>query len=604
MLQCEEHNLRLQTEAMRLALQPTAPRSATERVPGADIARATRAAQKVIELQRTIKALEDDARCSALCLADAEQSKRSAEEEIRRRDGRISSLLQENNELLRQVEALHEAVVDRDEQLRRADRDRLTYHEAELREKDERIWTLQASLAARDVPTADAATDPFPSLPALANLAPADNHVDGDPPTQVAVTAAAARARAAEAALDRVAAEGRWLVAQSADVATALALVEAKVQILESLLNDVRASASLFRERATTATAAATAATPQPLRPASRASPTLQQSTVITARDPPPSPTLRATAPWRPYRRPSGSLRPSGPEDLKYCGTAQITDFQVVDDGVSDYRDPTCVAPKPRSDAWPVSEASCCCLEPTESQRPFMRHRQKESTQTVIEPNGCVLKWGGLDVIHSGLPVTTSLEPVDPKIWESTRAGVTAAALPDGSQYVGEWGLKGEPEGAGILQLPNKGVYTGQLRNGRPHGPGVFQAVDGGMYQGEWADGLRHGHGVEADAEGLFFGPWCNGRRHGMGVMRTSSSNKRKSIVEYLHGRAVRSENFPAAGAPFYQEAAVLICVAKAAALSAVGDAKRAQELCSDLARADSGPAAFSVHSVPISGGI
>ena len=638
-LQCEEQNSKLQTEALRLALQPAAPRNSSERVPRADIARATRAAQRVLELQRRVVMLEDEAGRSALRMADMEQAARGRDAEIRVRDDRIAALLEERHGLVLQMEALQADIVERDEQLRQTDREALAYHESELLQKEQRIWDLQARLAANEVSALlsrhgmvtmiDAATDagvlqseampqPWPLVScqdacgeqvitdrvAIAERATAAAEALAKEAAAAAVAeraagiAASERARKAEEGLNLVSAEALSLRILSAHVATGLALVEAKVQILESLLIDLlRATNSALRASKTMK------ATPiVPIQSADN----LQPITAIQGELPPILSAMNM-APWVQYQRPQGSRRTTVGNPCK------IHEFQVIEE--PDNRDleqklatesqgratidddvhlstfanlkgsnrvqnathgstsvPGASNASEKLDCQPGTYVQSSTIfghaRTSRVETQNIERRDESAEEALHDPD-----FQSSNVTAPSVPTTETGPP---------RAGLAAAALQDGSQYIGEWGAGGEPEGRGILQRPDGGVYTGLLRHGRPHGAGILLTREGGMYQGEWADGLRHGYGVEAVSGTRFAGPWISGERHGLGVV-SGSGGIHRSIVEYQHDRAVRTGGFPKQGEAGFVESVVLLRVAKAAARAAADEAARAQALCSIL---------------------
>lgn len=128
---------------------------------------------------------------------------------------------------------------------------------------------------------------------------------------------------------------------------------------------------------------------------------------------------------------------------------------------------------------------------------------------------------------------------------EDMRTGQGRQDYATGSWYVGSWLFDVENGlGRGFLQVPQRGVYEGEFKDGFPHGVGKFVYDNGDVYEGgfecgvrcgigrcvtavgavfegAWRDDVREGEGTEAWPNGDHYdGAWSNGARTGVGEMR------------------------------------------------------------------------------------
>ena len=58
--------------------------------------------------------------------------------------------------------------------------------------------------------------------------------------------------------------------------------------------------------------------------------------------------------------------------------------------------------------------------------------------------------------------------------------------LVNGSEYEGEWSIKGQMQGRGTLWGSDGSVYTGYFENGKPHGRGLLIYPNSDFYNGEF----------------------------------------------------------------------------------------------------------------------
>ena len=84
--------------------------------------------------------------------------------------------------------------------------------------------------------------------------------------------------------------------------------------------------------------------------------------------------------------------------------------------------------------------------------------------------------------------------------------------------YLGEWNLKGQKAGLGILITEDNSVYFGFFENDLFHGQGIF-INDDGYYYGEWKFGKIWGKGTLKfhDAKINYTGYWVDNQRDGYG---------------------------------------------------------------------------------------
>jgi hypothetical protein len=127
---------------------------------------------------------------------------------------------------------------------------------------------------------------------------------------------------------------------------------------------------------------------------------------------------------------------------------------------------------------------------------------------------------------------------------EDMRTGRGRQDYATGSWYVGAWFNDVENgHGKGFLQVPQRGVYEGEFKDGFPHGVGKFAYANGDVYEGgfecgvrcgigrcvtavgavfegAWKDDVRAGEGSEQWPNGdSYSGQWSNGARIGTGEM-------------------------------------------------------------------------------------
>ena len=82
---------------------------------------------------------------------------------------------------------------------------------------------------------------------------------------------------------------------------------------------------------------------------------------------------------------------------------------------------------------------------------------------------------------------------------------------PDGFKYVGEW-EHDTATGYGSIKFSDGATYVGDVYDMQPHGHGAFTYADGTQYVGEWKEFKEHGYGVLTQADGrVFSGEWTEG---------------------------------------------------------------------------------------------
>ncbi len=177
----EERQLQLQAEIMRLTLNPqrdvgTSPGGVT----AFDVARAQREAEKVMTLQRKVAEgeererqqagmqakMEELLRLQEVALSEREENTAALEREVAEREAKVRLMTEqlsqtEQTHALEQQAAesemaelkarnlvLEEGIVERDEQLRKTDGEKLRLHEIQMEEKEAQLRNLEARLAA------------------------------------------------------------------------------------------------------------------------------------------------------------------------------------------------------------------------------------------------------------------------------------------------------------------------------------------------------------------------------------------------------------------------------------------------------------------------
>jgi chromosome segregation ATPase len=162
----EEQQLRLQADLMKMTLSPYHDGGG---VTAFDVARAQREAEKVLTLQRKIAESEERERQQAVMQAKMEELLRLQEVALTEREENSAQLEQEMSateakmrllsEQLSQMEqtlameqqrnqVLEDGIVQRDEQLRRTDAEKLRLHEIQIEEKENQLRNLEARLEA------------------------------------------------------------------------------------------------------------------------------------------------------------------------------------------------------------------------------------------------------------------------------------------------------------------------------------------------------------------------------------------------------------------------------------------------------------------------
>ena len=192
----EEQQLKLQAELMILTLNPYQSNSAYHSggVTAFDVARAQREAEKLMTLQRRVAEAEDEVmtlqrrvaegeererqqaamqakmeellRLQEVALSEREEGFGALEKDLAERDAQVRLLTEklsklehtrgleqqvsgsEIAELKAKNQVLEDAILERDEQLRRTDGDKLRLHEIQMQEKENQLRHLEARLAA------------------------------------------------------------------------------------------------------------------------------------------------------------------------------------------------------------------------------------------------------------------------------------------------------------------------------------------------------------------------------------------------------------------------------------------------------------------------
>lgn len=154
---------------------------------------------------------------------------------------------------------------------------------------------------------------------------------------------------------------------------------------------------------------------------------------------------------------------------------------------------------------------------------------------------------------------------------EDMRTGQGRQDYATGSWYVGAWLHDVENgRGRGFLQVPQRGIYEGDFKDGFPHGVGKFVYANGDVYEGgfecgvrcgigrcvtavgavfegAWRDDVREGEGTEAWPNGdSYIGMWSNGARMGEGEMQYgtgdtfsgewAANNRKNGCMTYASG--------------------------------------------------------------------
>lgn len=91
-------------------------------------------------------------------------------------------------------------------------------------------------------------------------------------------------------------------------------------------------------------------------------------------------------------------------------------------------------------------------------------------------------------------------------------------------------------DGQCTVELADKSVYTGELKNKRFHGRGKLVQANGDFYEGQWAEGRKHGIGVLFLSSGhLYEGSWYKGSKHGYGKEIWEDGSKYEG--QYIEGK-------------------------------------------------------------------
>ena len=240
----ERAQVKLQTENLRLSLNPQGSSSlGGAGVTAFDVARAQREAEKVLTLQKRVQEAEDRERQAAVVHGKMEALLRDHEAAVQERAAAATAAEALAAELRAQL-------IERDEKLRARDSEALRLHELQMEEKDKAIAQLEQRLGVGDSSDARVAQLRESLQRLTEELETAQ--LQRDQARQAAESQVAGRMQALHAeafhlklALDQATVTGsgaaeasRELRAESEQVHVAIALLEPKVRVLESMLAD------------------------------------------------------------------------------------------------------------------------------------------------------------------------------------------------------------------------------------------------------------------------------------------------------------------------------------------------------------------------------